>query len=376
MLKPVNKCRKREMKLTVEKSNIVSALSLVGRLISSRSTLPILQNVYLEVKEKNLRLITTNLEHTIIVEIEGENEETGKITVPARLILEFLQNNSDEKITLTQKDTSLLITSKNHRASVIGMPAEEYPTTPEVKVSSNFSIPSSRLRDIISQTIFASATTDTQPTLNSCLWRFSKGELMAVATDGYRLAVYKTKIGGTFEGDYLIPRKALVELERLADDESLEVEVGFHETQAVFSSPRFKFIARIMEGKYPDFEAIIPKQHKATATMSSAALTQSLRLACLFSRDTAFSTKLHFEASKLTITALSPQIGESSNDIIFSKEVPAPFTLSVNAQYLLDALLKNTGDISLSYIDEQKPLILEVADKPDFIYLVMPLRSG
>jgi|GEM_PF-2021179 len=364
------------MKFIGKRTELIHKFSLAGKIIPSRSTLPILNNLYLETSAEGLIIQATNLEHTIKATISGKVEDKGNITVPARIILEYLQNNTDDNITLERNDQSLKISSTNHLASIVGLPAEEYPTVPQIKAEIKLTLKAKQVRELISHTLFASATTDTQPILNSALWRFENNELSVVATDGYRLALRKETVSSALSQDILLPRRALQELERLVEDDEVEIEIGFAGNQAVFSCPDFTFISRTLEGKYPDFATIIPHQKREEVVLSGAAFTQSLKLASLFSRDSAFSTKLYFKGKKLTVTAVSPQVGNSSNELDLTSTVTREITVSVNAQYFLDFLTRVGGDVKLGLVDEEKPIVLSLPQKENYLYLVMPLRNS
>jgi len=364
------------MKFIGRREELIHKFSLAGKIIPSRSTLPILNNLYLETTDKGLAIQATNLEHTIKAVVSGKVDDLGKITVPARIVLEYLQNNADEDVTLERSDQSLKISSANHRATIVGLPAEEYPTIPEIKADIKLTLKGKQIRDLINYTLFASATSDTQPILNSALWRFDDKNLTVVATDGYRLALRKEPISSSFSQDVLLPRRALQELERLLVEDEAQIEIGFSGNQAVFSCPDFTFISRTLEGRYPDFAVIIPQKKREEVLLSAASLSQSLKLASLFSRDSAFSTKLNFKDKQLIVTAVSPQVGNSSNELELTEGVKQEIAISINAQYFLDFLTRVGGDVNIGIVDEEKPIVLSLPKEENYLYLVMPLRNS
>jgi DNA polymerase III subunit beta len=361
------------MKFKCEKEDLLTAVAAVSRLATARATLPILQNIYLEVGKDGLIARATDLEQTLEAKAASEVEVAGKITVPARMLGEYLQNNSDHNLTVSCDDTSLEIISANHRATFKGMPAEDYPTLPKATTEATISLPGEAISAAVTKTIFAAAQDDSRPALGGMLWRFKEDSLELVATDGYRLAHHTVSVPGKITGDYIIPRRSLQELVRLTGSE--EVEVIFAGTQVKFKTKRLELTSRILEGKFPDYAAILPKKKTLAVTVATAALLQSLKLTSLFSRDSAYSTKLELEEAKLRLKATSAQLGENSNEITLEKPVAAKFAISLNAQYLIEALPHFGSDVSLEFVDDKSPIVLRPGSKEGYLYLVMPLRQ-
>lgn len=363
------------MKFTCKKDQLLRHTNNALRLVTNRSTLPILQNVYLSISGNTLVIKATDLEQTLESSLEGEGFENGTITVPARLLVEFLQNNTDTLITIENSDLQVKVSSSNHSATLRGISAEDYPTLPTIEYQNTVSLPSSELEGVISRTLFAAANDETRPILTGLLFHFGKNELTVVATDGYRLAKDSLKLDSSLEADYVIPKKALQELQRL---------LGLGETVNIsLSTSQFKaevgdvvFISRVLEGKFPAYENIIPKTSELEFSCSAAVLLQSLKLASLFSRDSAYSTLLEVKDSQLKITATSPTLGESTNTIQLDKSVGAEFSISVNAHYLIDLLGIVSGDVTLQLLDQKSPIVFKTAAEGSYLYLVMPLRGG
>lgn len=361
------------MNFSTKKSELLKAVNVVGRLATTRATLPILQNIYLEVKKDQLLLRSTDLEQTLETEISITSAEPGKITVPARLFLDYLQNNSDETIQARAEDTTLHLTSKGHTAQLKGLPTEEYPSIPEVKFDQQLSLSAAQLEEAITKTLFSSAADDNRPILNGLLWRFQDKKLHLVGTDGYRLALFTLPVTVDLQADYIIPRRVLQELLRLLDGDSLELSVTAN--QVKFQIGTTALTGRVLSGSYPAYEGIIPKKTNFSVTVNAANLAESLRVASLFSRDSAFSTKLVFEVEKLQIIATSPHIGETTNTVTYTSPIKETLTTSINAQYLLEVLSVVNGDIELGLIDNKSPITAKVPKQDSYLYLLMPLRS-
>ncbi len=362
------------MKFTTRKTELLKAVSIVSRLATTRASLPILQNIYLETDGNLLKLHATDLEQTLEVDVGGRVEEEGVITAPARLLTDYLQNNPDDQITLSTNDLTILIHSPNNQAKIKGLDATEYPTLPKTKTETTLTLPLSQLEQAITQTIFATAVDDTRPILTGALFQFEGKKLTIVTTDGYRLATATLEIPGNVTGNYIVPRRALQELLRLAGE--VEVEISLTSTQARFTSGSTRLITRVLDGAFPAYEAIIPKSKKIEVRLSAAAFAQSLKLASLFSRDTAYSTKLELKDKILKVTATSPTLGENTSEITLEKAAASSLTISANAQYLIEALAVIDGDVNLAFTDEKSPIVLTIPSNPHYLYLVMPLRSS
>lgn len=361
------------MKYTGDKNKLLNTVGMASHLATTRATLPILQNVLLTATKDGLTVRATDLDQTIVARVEGEVKEVGSLTVPARLLVEYLTNNQDGSINLESNDTSLVVSSANHRATLKGMAAEEYPTMPEIKPQATLRLNANAIREAIQRTIFASATDETRPILNGLLWRFQGKELIVVGTDGYRLARYITDIPSEHTADYILPKRTLQELLKLLGEG--EVELAFSANQVQFAMGEITLASRLLDGNFPAFEAIIPKKKEVETTLKAAVLAQSLKLASLFSRDSAYSTKMTLEGEKLEISAVSAQLGENTNQVKLDQAVLTPLTVSLNAQYLLDVLGTVSGEVKLGFIDAKSPVTVEAVGQDRYLYLLMPLRS-
>ncbi|HSX41776.1 MAG TPA: DNA polymerase III subunit beta [Candidatus Saccharimonadales bacterium] len=362
------------MKFTTKKSDLLKAVSVVGRLATTRASLPILQNIYLETDGNLLKLRSTDLEQTLEMDIEGRVEENGAITIPARLLNDYLQNNTDEQVTLATDDLTTHITSTNHQARIKGMDAGEYPTLPKTKTETAITLDPIVLTNAITKTLFAAASDDTRPILTGLLFQFEEKNLTIVGTDGYRLATTQIELPTPFSGSFILPKRSLQEVIRLIEED--EVELVLTPAQARFTSGPVRLITRVLDGTFPAYEAIIPKTKKLEIRLRSESLLQSLKLASLFSRDSAYSTKLELDGTKLRLSAISATIGENTNEITLEKAVSENLTISANAQYLIDVLAVLTGDIILSFVDDKSPIVLTVPGEANYLYLVMPLRNS
>lgn len=360
------------MKIITKKHDLIKALNSVSRLTSTRSTLPILQNVYVGAKDNELIIRATNLEQTVESIIDAEIQEAGVITIPHRLLLDFLQNNSDEIITIINEDLSVTVKSTNHRIKLKGLDAQDYPSTRKIDIDFEVNLDEQVLNKAITACLFASANDDTRPILTGLLFKFTKTNLIIVGTDGYRLAKYEISKGGS-EGEFIVPKKTLNELQKLLEDGEVKISIG--QSQIQFKINKVVLISRLIDGTYPAFDAIIPKDKKVEVKGSGAALLNSLKVASLFSRDSAYSTNLRIKEGVIEIVAKSPHLGESKSEVAIENITQSDFSTSLNSQYLIEALNALSGDFKLEFNTEKSPIVMRFLDDVNYLYLVMPLRS-
>jgi len=361
------------MKFNTSKNKVLRAAVITSHLATSRATLPILQNILLEAKKDSVILKTTDLEQTIEVKLSASVDEIGQITIPARMLVDFLQNNPDEQVSFFDDGVDLKVKTVTSAAKIKGLAAEEYPTIPQVKATESIELDADTTRELISRTVFAAAQDETRPILNSLLWSFKDGYLRLVATDGYRLAFVKSSLKRELSGDYVVPKKAMLELVKILEEGA--VEVFLTSNQIKFVTGDISLSSRLLEGTYPAFESILPKKVNSEVVLNKQLLLQNLRLASLFSKDSAYSTKLNFEKGKLSIESHSPQLGESTSEISFSGKLEKPVSIMINAQYLIDALSAVKGEVKLGLTEPTSPMVVKDSEQEDFQYLLMPLRQ-
>lgn len=360
------------MKFNTQKEKLLEAVSLTTHLATTRATLPILQNIYLEAQKDSLLVKSTDLDQTIEVVVDGVTEETGSLTVPARLLTDYLVNNPDQNISLSSDDTNLKVKSANNQASIKGLSSSEYPTQASVKSQFSVAVSIDDLQAAIIKTLFAAAQDETRPILNGLLWRFDGQKLTMVGTDGYRLAMQEITIQKSSEGDFIVPKKTLQEVQKLPGSGEIKIELSHSQIKFVIGN--ITLISRLLDGAFPSFEAIIPKKNAVEFKMSVSHLSKSLKLATLFSRDTAYSTKLSLKTDKLVINAISPQVGENSSEIKLTQPVAQEISISINAQYLLDALAVVSDDAIIGLTDAKSPFVVKEGAESNYLFLLMPLR--
>ncbi|MFA7308978.1 MAG: DNA polymerase III subunit beta [Patescibacteria group bacterium] len=371
------------MKITCVQENLAKALIHSSRLISLRSTLPILENVLLTTDQGRLKISATDLELGINYWIGVKIEEDGGVAVPSRLITEFVSNIREEKINLITSTFDVKIEGEKYNATIKGMNPEDFPTIPDISNHHLFSIPVKQLQSAISQVIFSAAGDNTRPTLAGVLIKYEKETLKMVATDSYRLAEKTIKVSATDKKAFqcIVPSRTINEVGKLLKDAGEKIDICYDGNQILFDFGSIHLISRLIDGQYPNYEQIIPVSFETFITVEKDELMNVCKVASLFARESANSIKLRImpgdEDGKgsLMISGQGVQIGESTNSIPVTfqgKEIE----ISFNAKYLLDVLPTITEKtIEMKFSGPASPGVMYGAGKDDYVYLIMPLKA-
>jgi DNA polymerase III subunit beta len=370
------------MNLSILQENLNQALSIVSRFVSPKTQLPILANILFSTQEGRLHLSATNLEVGIDLSVGAKIEEEGSIALPAKELTEYVSYLSAGKIDLSlDKKTQLKITSPQTETIFAGLDAKDFPEIPKMDPQKTFSLPVSLLSGTIPQIVYSAATDDTRPVLTGIYWHFFDTKLRMVATDGYRLSLkdltlsIPVSFGKKDQLTFLIPGKTLQEIVKLIKTEE-DVKIGLtsDENQVIFQLPDTTLASRLIDGNFPDYERILPSDHKTTITLDKEELAQNLRLASVFARESANVVKVKVQKDYLELTANSPQVGQNL------ARVPAQvegdfFDIAFNYRFLLDFLNVCQSDIlTIKLTDSLAPGVFTDPKDPSFVHIVMPVR--
>lgn len=363
------------MKLKVTQENLAKALGYVSRVASTRGTLPVLANVLLSVEENRLKLAATNLDIAISCYIGAQVQEAGALTVPARLLQDLISSLPSGVIELEQDDMRLKVQTEHYKSVINGVTAEEFPVMPTIEDGVTWHIAAPLLKEGLQQVILAASNDESRPVLTGVLFHTVDGVLYAASTDSYRLAEKKlTEIKQDIH--LLIPATALHDTLRIIADQSGETEVVCDDQQVLFKSGDVELVARLIEGKYPDYRKLIPQSFATVANLTKADLTNITKVTSLFARESAGSIVLSAdEASEsVWIRAVASQVGE--NDASATAKVTGGGEITLNSRYLLDALQVMDGkNTQIRFNGKVEPVLLSDPDQDDYLHLIMPLKS-
>ncbi len=360
-----------KMALVVEK--LKEALNTVERAISARSTLPVLNNIALKTDGGEIVIEATDLEIGISHRLTGKVEEEGGISVPGRIFSGLVSQITDESITLESKENNLILKTKSTHATLAGGSLDDYPVIPLLS-GDPVLVVERGLKEALSQVIFATSIDETRPILTGVYFSFNKEGLILAATDSYRLAEKKTnlKVSKLPLAGAIVPTKAVSEVARLVDGE--KVVVYLSENQIVFEVGAVRISSRLIDGEYPHYQEIIPKNPKTKAVVSAFALLSLLRAAALFTKESG-GVKLDFVSDKVIVKASASQLGNFESSLPLQLE-GENVEVSFNPQYLIDGLVNARADeVSLEMGGKTSPALIRPLGDESFIYIAMPLRA-
>ena len=369
------------MKVSVTQENLAKALAIVSRILPARPSLAVLNNILIKTDASQLVLSATNLELAITYRIGAKVETEGAVTVPGRLLNEFVSSLHSDKIQLIAADNNLHLKAHAADSHINGITPEEFPVIPRVKTKSKISIVANELLSAFQEVVVASASDEARPVLNGVLLKTSDQELIFAATDSYRLAETRRQIPTktTVNISTIIPVRTVQELIRLLSDseENVEVEIGTNELS--ISIGTINLISRLIDGKYPDYDQIFPKTSTTQAQVDTQELINATRVSALFARGSTNIIKLQFTKKSILISSSTSEVGENTSTVD-AKIKGDEMSIQLNSRYLLDTLntigapnvaLELTSDTNPCLI---KPITITKSD-PTPIHIIMPLRS-
>lgn len=363
------------MKLQVTQANLAKALNTVARVANTRNTLPILANVLLRTQNNRLSIAATNLDIGITHFIGSKITQEGAITVPARLMQDFVSSLPDSVLNLELKDNKLHIDNEQYRSTINGIAADDFPVMPAIKDGVDWKAPAAEFKKALSQVVFAASADDARPVLNGVYFHGTGGQAVAVATDSYRLA--ETKLGKSSKSiNFLMPYSAAQDLLRIISDADKEVVVTHDDQQVQFQVGDVNLVARLIEGNYPDYRKLVPAKFSTVAKLSKADFLNIAKVSALFARESAGSItiKADKDAKNVSINAIASQLGE--NTATAEAKVTGGGEVTLNSRYLIEALNAFSADeIEFCFNGKLEPCILRSATEPDYLHLIMPLRS-
>lgn len=366
------------MELTVTQENLARALSAVGRVASTKTQLPILGNILLRTDNNRLLVAATNLEIATTQYIGAKVVKPGAITIPARLVSEFISNLPKESIELKVVNSNLHVTSGSYHSIINGVIADDFPELPTINEASSiqYSIKTEDFKQAVSQTIITASSDSTRPVLTGVYWHSFEGQLFLAATDGYRLSERKL-VATKSDVAAIIPVQTLQEVLRTIVDDDSEVDILFDEVQVRFRINDAEIISRLIDGNFPDYRQLIPKKNDTIVTLDKSEFVRIVKIASLFARDSGGSITLTAdgEKKKLQIHSIASELGENTSEI--SAQVDGDGQITLNSRYLTDALSVIEGEtVEFSFSGKLAPTVLRSVDTEDnYYHIIMPLKS-
>lgn len=367
------------MKLFCSQVDFDYALNIVNKAININNTLPVLNNILLKAEGKKLYFSSTNLEIAISCSIDADVRSEGAITVPAKLVTNYVSLLKDEKIELSLiEGLSLSINSSSSSTKIKCISADEFPLIPNIEKGYEISLKIDQLYEAITETVFAASMNVSRPVLSGVLMYSTGKEIRFVSTDSYRLAEKKINLTVKPTEDFycIIPARTLSEFSKIISKaEKKDVKINISKNQILFNFDDIKLISRLIEGKFPDYDKIIPKEIKTKLEVSVEDLSLILKRVSLFARENNNSIKLAVtNDGKLVISSEETKIGEEKAEL--SVKINGENNkISLNAQYLLDVLTYIPEDsIEIGVNDKTSPAVIKKIKGDDYVYIIMPLK--
>jgi DNA polymerase III subunit beta len=363
------------MKLQVTQANLSKALHTVARIANSRNPLAILSNVLLKTENNRLSISATNLDIGITHFIGAKISQEGSITVPARLMQDFVSSLPDSVLNLELTENKLHITNDQYQSTINGIMADDFPVMPAIKEGVTWRSPAPEFKKALSQVVFAASADDSRPVLSGVYFHSLASQAVVAATDSYRLA--ENKLGkATKPINFLVPATAIQDLLRIVSDTDKEVVVTHDDQQVLFHVGDVSLVARLIEGNYPDYRKLIPTKFSTVAKLTKADLLNITKVSSLFARESAGSITINAnkDDGSVSINAIASQLGENT------AKAPAKITgggeITLNSRYLIDALNAFSADeVEFCFNGKLEPIILRSTSEPSYTHLIMPLRS-
>jgi DNA polymerase-3 subunit beta len=368
------------MKFAMPKESLSRTLQSVVSAVPPKSTLPILSNFLIEAREGKLMLTCTDLDVSVRTEAPSSVTDGGKVTVPARRFAEIVRELPPEEVVVGTDDLKVTLDCRIGQFSLMGMDAEEFPKLPEVEEGARLTLPGEELARGIRSTIYAVSTDETRPVLNGVLMEVRDGALRLVATDGHRLGRYTLRdpaMRGAKKADAIVPTKTLALVQKLGGDTGGAVELMLARNYVIFTIGETTIYSRLLDGPFPSYEQVIPKDNPNRATLDRGPLIAALRRVSILADSITHQVKLAVRKGKLEVSAQTADIGEGAETFPIEYD-GADLDIGFNASYLTEALRSMEGERAVLALD--KPTSAAVltpvgsAGQEEVLCLVMPLR--
>ena len=373
------------MKLSCLQENLNRGLSIVGRAVATRTTLPITNNVLLAAEGGRLKLVATNLEMAISCWIGAKIEEEGAITVPARLLTEFVSSlpNDTISISLSPQTKTLGLKCARFEARISGVDAKDFPPIPSIDDGVTTKIEVEALRQGINQVVFAAATEESRPVLTGVDAQFEGDSLTLAAADGFRLAVLKLPIANSVNPrtEAIIPARTLAELNRLIGDqeETVDITLNPNKSQILFRLKSAELVSQLVQGTFPNYSQLIPKSYTTRVIVNKDEFLRATKTASIFARDGSGIVRLvvtpgsESHPGKISVSARSEEIGDDVGEIDATVEGDES-KIAFNGKYLTDVLsVLKEAQVALETTNPSSPGLVRPVGADNYTHVVMPM---
>ena len=368
------------MNCTVTRQNLHKGLAAVSASLPRKTTLPVLSNILIEAGEDGFWMSGTDLDVSVRVWTAADVKEQGSLTAPGKKLQEIARELPDRPVDMVTRGDQIELKCGKSHFKLNGLPSDEFPTLPEVSFDEGWSVRTKDLQALIKHTSFAVSSEESRPILNGILWELRDGRMQMVATNGHRLARMAVPAGATTmeSADFIVPPTALQQVQRLFQEEE-DLEVAHSGNHLGFRAGGTEVYTRLIEGSYPNYEQVIPKDNDKYAIVDKSALASAVRRMAVVASDQTHRIRMIFESDRVHLNVLTPDLGEGDDELELTYEGEG-LEIGFNAAYLLE-ILKHmaTDEVKMTFKAPERAATIEPVtpdgeDKLDYLCLVMPLR--
>jgi len=366
------------MKFTITREKLQEGLLAVVSSIPTKTTLPVLSNILIEARKDAIRLSGTDLDIAVTTTVPAEVDDEGAITLPAKKLSDIARELPAASVRISSAgEQRAQVECGKSKFRLLGLPKDEFPSFPQVKFEQAWKAPAKDLHKLIGHVAFAVSTEESRPILNGVLWELRKDRMRMVATNGHRLARMEVPLeGGSAQADLIVPPKALEQIRRLFGPDDV-IEIARSENHLGFRSSSTQVFTRLIEGPYPNYEQVIPRENDKFATVDRVAMSAALRRMSIVASDQTHRIRLSFTGGTLKFSVTTPDLGEAQDEMPVTYEGDA-LDIGFNAAYLLELLkYMPTDEVRFTFKAPERAATAEPVgwdDNAAYSCLVMPLR--
>ncbi len=376
------------MKVSCLQDNLAKGLSIVGRAVSTRSTLPVLANVLVATDNGRLRLSATNLEIVITCWVGAKVQEEGAITIPARTLTDLVNALPQDQVDLKLNEATqtVHVSCMRTQANIKGIDAQEFPLVPDPDKENQIRLEADVFKQMINQVSFAAATDDARPTLTGVSTTFNGSQVLMAATDGFRLSLRSAHIPGYVEKPFsvIIPARALTDVARIIDDdlEAVYISLPKGRNQIIFDMDNVVLVSQLIDGTFPDYQPIVPTKNNTRTVVNTAEFRKACKTADIFARESSNTARISVEPGEgmapsfATVVATSAETGDNEAQIEASVE-GQPIEIAFNVKYMTEVLnVIDTPQVALETTSAMEPGVVKPVGDNDFVHIIMPMQFG
>ena len=370
------------MNFIVSSSYLLKNLSSISGVITSNPVVPILENVLFEIENGNLLITASDLQTSVMVELQVESKENGSVAIPAKILIDTLKNLPEQPVTFSidENNYNIEINSDNGRYKLAGENSADFPKVPEITDGYSFTVNANTLALAIGNTIFSTSTDELRPAMTGVFFRLSSNSCTFVSTDGHRLVKYiRTDISGDeVDHDMIIPRKSLNLLKTIIpSDDKNDINIEFNASNAFFSNDNIKLVCRLIDERYPDYENVIPSDNSNSIEVDKSEILSSLKRISIYANKTTNQVRLKVSGSEILISAEDLDFSNEANERISCEHDGDDIEIGFNAKFLIEILSNIHSDKVIFKLSEpnRAGLVLpeDIEDEEDLTMLVMPV---